>query len=165
MKILICAVSLLLSYSWTLAQVEFDVETHPITSTDPVSLAPRDLNDEEKVVADFLYLTQKEEFCISEETNLSDIMGSPVVIVCVFPYPGDGDTQHLYVGKSPGNSYLYLRYVVFYEGRPIAVLNGDKGIANLDDGEYMLYAFYNASNPSHTLVATVSFSLSSEGQA
>ena len=149
---------LLLSAPWASTQVEFDVVTRPITSPDPVRRLPRRLNDEEKVVVDFLYLTQKEDFCISEETSISD-MGSPVIIVCVFPGRGDGNIQHLYVGASPGSTKHYLRYIVFYEGRPVAVLNGDKGIGNLDDGEYMLYALYNASKPLHILAATVSFTI------
>lgn len=157
-------VFLLLSFSLTSAQVEFDVDTHLITPADPVRFRSihHNLNDEEKVIVDFLYLTQKEEFCIHEEIRILNDMGNPVVIVCVFRDTRNEETQHLYLGESAGNTKYYLNYVLFYEGNPVAVLRSNRGIRDLNDGEYTLYAFYNASKPAHTLVATVSFSISSE---
>ena len=100
------------------AQVDIDIDPAPDKSGLPYFQA---LSGDDKTIVEFLYLTEKAEFCSAE---------IDFVTVCVFDHPFVEGAQYLYVNS--GNSVLVL-----YEEHPIAVLLRS-GIANLPDGQYQV---------------------------
>ena len=139
-------VLLLLSASWVTAQVEFDIVISGATT--PTG-SFRGLSDDQKVIVDFLYLTQKHQFCTS---NLSPRANTEIA-VCVFEDPTVKDLHHLYVDTG-----WYTDFVVYYNEQVVAVLSDNEGLSNLLGGEYVVETFYNYGR-ANDLLSTVSFSI------
>ncbi|MCY4020997.1 MAG: hypothetical protein OXG39_16410 [Chloroflexi bacterium] len=164
-RLVLVIACLLFATLGSVAQVEFEVDTSRNTSQ-----AFRGFTDEEKVVVEYLYLTEKKQHCISRNITLEsenqfmkDIDAH--ISVCVFPDPRNKDIHHLYVGEPKG---IFVEYVVSYNGSVIAVINEGrytKGISNLPDGVYTIQAFGDygsAFSLAHEVLATISFSIPSE---
>ena len=143
-------VLLLFPASWVAAQVEFDIVVSGATT--PTG-SFRGLSEEQKVIVDFLFLTQKHEFCTS---NLSPRANAEITI-CVFQDPTAASLQHLYIGEGG----WYVNHVVLYNEEIVAVLSEDNGIGNLVDGEYIIKSFYNYRG-ANDLLTEISFSIATE---
>ena len=130
------------------AQVEFHVDTdQPIASYGTFS----QLNEDQKTVVDFLYLTQKEQNCTANVTGQTNIEAT----ICVFDDPTKADTQHLYVAGA-----YNVRFVIYHNGDVVHVLSREQGLGALRSGEYMIQVLYTWSGLS--LLSTVSFSIGGE---
>jgi len=133
------------------AQVEFNVDlSKPLKSFGSFDM----LNEQQKTIVDFLYLTQKDEHCTTDIGAQASIE----IFVCVFPDPTTA-TQHLYIKSLPYRTTL----PIYYNDEVVAVLDDDQGLANLRDGEYMVQALYHDyGGRQKTLLSTVIFSVGNE---
>ena len=127
----------------TLAQVELRVDVD-------VSSDFKELTDDNKTVVDFLYLTQKDEFCTT--FLIDDTQYEPSV--CVFE-DIITDELHLYAFGS-----ITTYFIVFYEGQAVALLARDMGVSNLRPGNYEILVLRGWSTK--TPRALVSFTISDD---
>lgn len=156
-----------------MAQVEIDVDFVDAQSSEFMQKLGTSTglfggeNSGRRTIAEFLYLTEKDDSCTS---NIADEIELPAFI-CVFDDPTEEDTQHLYLDSDWG-----LHFVVLHNGIPVAVLDDavenstDNGIADLPDGDYSVFVFHNE-NPnrdegnSYRLLAIVTFAIGTEIQS
>ncbi len=127
------------------AQVEFHVDTdQPIASYGTFS----QLNEDQKTVVDFLYLTQQEQNCTANVTGQTNIEAT----ICVFDDPTKAETQHLYVTGG-----YNVRFAIYYNGDVVHVLSREQGLGALRSGKYMIQVLNTWSGLS--LLSTVTFSI------
>ena len=151
-SILFLTCLLLFPNSWVAAQVEFDIV---VSEAKTPTSSFRGLSEEQKVIVDFLFLTQKQKFCTSDLSPRANAE----ISVCVFQDPTVTSQQHLYIGESG----WYMDHVVIYDDQVVAVLGKEDGIGNLVDGEYMIKSFYNYDR-ANDLLTTISFSIATESE-
>lgn len=128
------------------AQVEFHVDTD--RSLASYSSFSR-LNEDQRTVVEFLYLTQKDENCTANVAGRANIEAT----ICVFDDPTKADTQHLYVNTG-GYS---VRFAVYYNDDVVHVLSREQGLGDLRPGKYMIQLLDNWSGMS--LLSTVTFTI------
>ena len=149
-RLVLVTLFLLLSVSWTSAQVEFDVEVFEEIDLDSF----RALSPDTRTVVDYLLLIQEQDFCTAHNSPLVRIDFA----VCVVEDARVLNQYHLYVGPA-----YSIKYAVYYEGQVVALLKGDDGVEYLPGGDYILRAFAPVSleynRRFHNLVATISFTI------
>ena len=100
----------------THAQVDFNVDTDQLLASYG-SFSP--LNEDQRTVVEFLYLTQKDQYCTANVGGT----GNTEAVICVFDDPTKAGAQHLYI--SAGYS---TRFAVYYNGDVVHVLFREQGL-------------------------------------
>ncbi len=126
----------------TLAQVEFHVDRQAVSEFSG-------LTEENKTVVEFMYLTQKDEFC----TMFTLGSRTAELSVCVFEDLLTSE-QHLYIVYDGYSA----SFVLFYEGEAIGRIGDESGVSNLVPGDYELIVFYGSGWPEF-VEARVSFTV------
>ena len=129
----------------THAQVDFNVDTDQLLASYG-SFSP--LNEDQRTVVEFLYLTQKDQYCTANVGGT----GNTEAVICVFDDPTKAGAQHLYI--SAGYS---TRFAVYYNGDVVHVLFREQGLGSLRPGKYMIQVLSDYRDIS--LLSNVTFSI------